>query len=317
MFYFFYVDAKERVSFLFLLQTKGKDTRSIDIKGKILFKLKVLEKFCLALIAPCSDIPSAAECSCSCYRAEVEPRLETTFALTSAESNLLKTNLDSKRAHLVADIMEYDEMKEIISKDSLTDDQLDENCSIKPYNIEGENLKRLKNLQGDYDDLMTCYENLKHDKDCLQGKCEKYEELETEYEVLKAQLREYNVLWNEKEHYRKRSVDLDSLKEQYLVLTDETTNLENQLKAESEINHVKSATIEELRNENIACEKKLNEAIIAFEKEKSTLECKLKETECKVMCQEQQIKSLSAQIDRLLEQDKVILIKPNNNTLLT
>ncbi|KAM3962807.1 uncharacterized protein ACR2FA_003191 [Aphomia sociella] len=282
------------------LMTAGKDTRCIDIKGKILFKLKVLEKFCLALIAPCSQEINSTSQDCSCFRAEI------TFALTSAESK--QPSLDNKRAHLVADIMENEEMKEILSKDSASEkmesEQVEDIFTIDEYNINSENLNRLKKLQENYDDLMTCHEALKHEKNCLQIRCQKYEELEMEYENLKARLREYDLLWNEKEHYRKRSVDLDSLKEQYLMLTDETSNLETRLKAELEINHMKADTIQELRDTNVALEKKLNESFISFEKEKSNLQCKLKETECKVMCQEQQIKSLSVQIDRLLEQDQ-------------
>ncbi|XP_053602206.1 centromere-associated protein E-like isoform X2 [Plodia interpunctella] len=291
------------------LMTAGKDTRCIDIKGKILYKLKVLEKFCQALIAPCSQPQErdtgTSEQDCSCYRAEILKDVipSPVYALTSAE--IQSPILDTKRAHLVADIMENEEMKEILRKESLSNvNQGDETEDfIDDYDIETENLKRLKNLQEDYDDLMTCYEALKHEKEDLLLKCQKYEELDKEYVSLRNQLREYNLLWNEKEHYRKRSTDLDSLKEQFLILSEETSSMETQLKAESEINKMKANTIEELRNENIALEKKLNDALIAFEKEKSIALCKLQETECKCMCQEQQIKSLSVQIDRLLEQE--------------
>ncbi|XP_059059330.1 repetitive organellar protein-like isoform X2 [Achroia grisella] len=281
------------------LMIGGKDTCCIDIKGKILFKLKVLEKFCLALIAPCSQETNFESQDCSCFRAEI------TFALTSAESQ--QPSLDNKRAHLVADIMENQEMKEILSKDNTPEknniEQTDDKLVVGEYNINSENLKRLKTLQENYDDLMTCYENLKHEKNFLVLRCQKYEDLELEYENLKIQLKEYSYLWNEKEHYRKRSADLDSLKEQYLTLTDETSNLETRLRAEWEINHMKTDTIEGLRAQNIAIEKKLNDSLIDFEKEKNSLQCKLKETECKVMCQEQQIKSLQVQVDKLLEQD--------------
>ncbi|XP_037297635.1 uncharacterized protein PFB0765w-like [Manduca sexta] len=232
------------------LLTAGRDTRSIDIKGKILFKLKVLEKFSLALIAPCSQ--DFAPADCSCYRAELVTHVETTFALTSAETRI--PSMDNKRAQLVADIMENDEMREILNKESgpLKDDiQLDVDFCTDSYTIDGENLKRLKNLQINYDDLMTCYEALKHEKNCLQVKCHKYEGLEKELENLRCQLREYNSLWNEKEHHRKRSTDLDTLKEKYLVLSDEASNLETQLKAETEINKLKSKAIDELRNDNI------------------------------------------------------------------
>lgn len=289
--------------FFFIFQTSGRDTRCIDIKGKILFKLKVFEKFSLALIAPCSQdfsIPSGQDCSC--YRAEVVTRVETAYALTSAESK--QPFLDDKRAQLVADIMENDEMKEILSKENASlknDFEIDE-LETDNYNIDSENLKRLKNLQENYDDLMTYYEALKHEKDCLLIRCRKYDELEKEFEDLKSQLREYSALWNEKEHYRRRSADLDTLKEQFMVLADETSNLEDQLKAESEFNNIKAKTIDDLRHENFLLEQKINEASLLFEKEKNDLQCK-------AMCQEQQIKSLSFQVDKLLEHDteKVIL----------
>ncbi|KAJ0181643.1 hypothetical protein K1T71_002365 [Dendrolimus kikuchii] len=284
----------------------GKDTRCIDLKGKILFKLKVLEKFSLALIAPCSQDLNLSNQDCSCYRAEIVTHIETTFALTSAESK--KPRLDDKRAQLVADIMENEEMKEILSKESLNGkhekENIDNGFVIDNYCINAENLKRLKILQENFDDLMTCYESVKHEKECLQMKYNKYEELERELESLRRQLMEYNSLWNEKEHYKKRSIDLDSLKEKYLVLSEETSNLEVQLKAEAEINNIKSSAIEDLRSENVLLEKKLNDTVIVFEREKNALQCKLKESECKIMCQEQQINSLSLQIDRLLEQDQ-------------
>lgn len=273
----------------------------------------MLEKFCLALIAPCSQgySPSPDE-DCACYRAEIIAHFDTNFTLPRMDSKPIK---DNDRAKLVADIMEHDEMKEILSKDSistkLNEDQIDDAFVVDSYSIETENLNRLKNLQLDYDELVSCYEDVKHERDVLKVRCQKYEEAEKEFENLRGQLREYNSLWNEKEHYRKRSEGLDGLKEQFLVLSEETSNLETQLKAEVEINSIKVDTIDELRNDNISLEKKLNETAIAFEKEKNTLQCKLKETECKVMCQDQQIKSLSAQIDRLLEQDKVSFIIKN------
>ncbi|CAG9784619.1 unnamed protein product [Diatraea saccharalis] len=299
------------------LMTAGKDIRCIDIKGKILFKLKILEKFSQALIAPCSqqDV-SSSSLDCACLRAEVIARFD--YPPLATESK--QPSLDNKRAQLAADIMANDEIKEILSKESFSEKNDDEIIDdvIDDYSIDSENLKRLKSLQESYDELMTCYERIKYEKDCLQIRCSKYEELEKEYENLKGQLREYHSLWNEKEHYRKRSLDIDSLKEQYLVLADETSNLETQLKAESEINLIKTNTIEDLRNENITLEKKLNDALIAFEKEKNTFQCKLKETECTVMCQEQQIKSLSSQIDRLLEQghDKIFSADDPTNSLV-
>ncbi|CAH0700806.1 unnamed protein product [Spodoptera exigua] len=287
--------------------TTGKDILCLDIKGKILFKLLVLEKFCVALIAPCTR-DFVDECDnkiddCACYRVDVLSRVKPTFAVTASDSE--SPNLDSKRAQLVADIIQNDEMKEILSKDTIkTDEDLIDNVRIiDDYNIERENLKRLKTLQENFDDLMSCYEKLKLDKALLEKRCERYEEIEREFESLKMQMREYDSLWNEKEHYRRRSVDLDSLKEQYLILSDETSDLETQLKAQSEINHIKRREMDSLRNENISLEKKLNEASIAFEKEKNVLLCKLKEAECRVMCQEQQIKTLSLQIDKILEQD--------------
>lgn len=267
----------------------------------------MLEKFSLALIAPCSQEMKESSEECACLRAEVIARLD--FPSLTADGK--KPTIDNKRAQLVADIMENDEMKELLSKDSVSDKHDDgtteDGFGFDSYSIDTENLKRLKNLQENYDDLITCYENLKYEKESLQTRCHKYQELEKEFDDLKGQLREYNVLWTEREHYRKRSMDVDTLKEQYLILADETSNLETQLKAESEINNMKTHTIDELRSENIALEKKINDALISFEKEKNALQCKLRETECTVMCQDQQIKSLSLQIDRLLEQspDKV------------
>lgn len=232
--------------------------------------------------------------------------METNYAVTSAE--LSQPNIDNKRAHLVADIIQNEEMKEILSKDSFSarqnTDILEDVYFLHEFSIETENLNRLKKLQENYDDLMTCYESLKQEKECLGIRCHKYAELEKEFENLKLKVKEYNSLWNEKEHYRKRSTDLDTLKEQYLILTDETSNLETQLKAESEINKIKCKRIEDLQNENVRLEKKLNDALLIFEKEKSTLLCKLKEADCRVLCQGQQIKSLSIQIDRLLEQNQ-------------
>lgn len=264
----------------------------------------MLEKFSLALIAPCSqDFSSPSSQDCACYRAEIVTRVETAYALTSAETQ--QPCLDNKRAQLVADIMENDEMKEILSKENacLKNDLEINDFGTDNYNIDSENLKRLKNLQENYDDLMTCYEALKHEKDCLLIRCRKYEDLKQETEGLKCQLREYNALWNEKEHHKRRSADLDTLKEQFMILSDETSNLEVQLKAESEINRVKAKTIDDLRRENLLLEQKLNEASMLFEKEKNYLQCKLKECDCKAMCQDQQIKSLSTQVDRLLEHD--------------
>lgn len=289
------------------LQSTGKDIRCIDIKRKILFKLKVLEKFCIALIAPCSEHSPQDE-RCECYRAEIT-HMATAFAITSSE--IKKDSIDSKRAHLVADIMQHDEMKDILSKESTSSHLEDKETDIglDTYSIDTENLNRLKNLQLNYDDLMSCYENLKHDRNNLSLRCQQYEELDRECNALREQLREYTTLYNEREHYRRRSEDLDSLKEQYIILSDETASLENQLKAEIEINSIKANTVEDLRSDNIDLEKRLNDATIALEKKENALQCKLKETECKVMCQEQQIRSLSSQINRLLEQepDKVSL----------
>lgn len=250
------------------------------------------------MTAPCTDSPPDDE-TCTCYRAEIT-HMTTTFAITSSEAK--KDSLDSKRAHLVADIMEHDEMKDILSKSSSAQDT-EQEIVLDTYSIDTENLNRLKNLQINYDDLMSCYENLKHDRNNLSLRCQQYEDLERECNALRDQLREYTTLYTEREHYRKRSEDLDSLKEQYLILADETTSLETQLKAEVEINAIKSNTIQDLRSENIDLEKRLNELAITLEKEENSMQCKLKETECLVMCQEQQIRSLSSQIDRLLEQE--------------
>ncbi|XP_052747145.1 interaptin-like [Bicyclus anynana] len=284
------------------LLTAGKDTRNIDIKGKILFKMKVLEKFSLALIAPCSQDFSRASKDCPCYRAEVV----TTFALTSAESQL--PSLDSKRAQLVADIMENQEMKEILSKTSSSDkteeDQFNECTGIDNCCIGVENLNRLKNLQTNYSELLTCYDNLKYERDCLYLRCQKIADLEHECQCLKNNLNEYNELWKEKEYYKKRSEDLDTLKENFYILTEETRNVETKLKAEQEINKMKTETVDQLRGENIKLENKIGDISVLFEKQKNVLICKLKECECKMMCQDQQIKSLSNQIDTLLEQDK-------------
>lgn len=251
------------------------------------------------MIAPCSD-SSPTDDTCECYRAEIT-HMTTTFAITSSE--VKKNSQDSKRAHLVADIMEHDEMKDILSKESTSAQDTELEVGLDTYSIDTENLTRLKNLQVNYDDLMTCYENLKHDRNNLSLRCQQYEDLERECNGLRDQLREYTTLYNEREHYRKRSEDLDHLKEQYIILSDETESLETQLKAEIEINSIKSDTIQDLRSDNIDLEKRLNEVAIALEKEENALQCKLKETECIVMCQEQQIRSLSSQIDRLLEQD--------------
>ncbi|KAJ8729628.1 hypothetical protein PYW08_001209 [Mythimna loreyi] len=294
------------------LMTAGKDVRCIDIKGKILFKLKVLEKFSCALIAPCTQefigYPNKSSEDCACYRVDVSESRQpmAAFALSTPESK--KPNLDSKRAQLVADIIQNDEMKLILSKDSAEIDEEEPKDEVlivdNHYHIDKENLNRLKSLQENYNELMTCYETLKHEKDELEKRCKNYDEMELEYENLKERMHEYNSLWNEKEHFKKRSADLDSLKEQYLVLTDETSNLETQLKAESEINHIKCKALDSLRSENITLTKQLNDASISYEKEKNTLMCKLKEADCRIMCQEQQIKTLLQQIDELLEQDQ-------------
>lgn len=267
--------------------------------------MKALEKFCLALIAPCSkNFNNADSRDCTCYHAEVLTRVETTFGLSPSEA---EKGPDVKRAQLVADIMENEEMKEILSKESTstTKDEIfnDDDLLDPRYSVNEENQKRLKDIQESYDELLNIHENMKHENECLRIKCSKYDQLETEFEKLRSQLREYGPMWNEKEHYRKRSEDLDSLKEQYMVLAEETSSLETKLKAESEINQIKNSTIDELRNQNILLEKKLSDIYIAFEKEKNALQCKLQESECKCMCQEQQIKSLSSQIVELIHQE--------------
>lgn len=279
----------------------------MEIKGKILYKMKILEKFCLALISPCSKSIQSNQ-ACLCYRTEIKPHVETAYALTSSEVGPLG-NLENKRAQLIADIMDNEEMKEILSFSSLkTDtDKIDE-CNnmgfiLDSYSIETENLKRLRDLQKSYEELMVCYENLKRERDILQNRCSHYNDLESEIEQLRYKLREYNDVWQEKEHFQRRSDDLDTLKEKFIVLSEETLNLETQLKAECEINAMKASKITELANDNINLEIKISNITIAFEKEKILLECKLQEAECKIMCQEEQIKSMSTQIDRLLEQE--------------
>ncbi|XP_050362241.1 putative leucine-rich repeat-containing protein DDB_G0290503 [Nymphalis io] len=298
------------------LLTNGKDTRGIDVKGKIIFKIKVLEKFSLALIAPCTQESSSVKQDCSCYRAEIVTRVETAFALTSAESKI--PSLDTKRAHLVADIMQNEDMKEILSKESLSqkieDDQLDECFVVDDDNLNVKNLKRLKNLQLNYDDLLQCYDNLKHERDSLNSRCQKYFELENEFECLQNKLKEYNELWKDREFYRKRSEDLDALKENYYVLSEETANIETQLKAEQEINKNKSVTIDELRNENIRLENRISEICLSYEKQRNVFICKLKECECKMMCQEQQIKSLTNQIDSILNGDSNNILQNEDDT---
>ncbi|XP_047544617.1 putative leucine-rich repeat-containing protein DDB_G0290503 [Vanessa atalanta] len=298
------------------LLTNGKDIRGINIQGKIIFKIKVLEKFSLALIAPCAQDSSSVKKDCSCYRAEIVTRVETAFALTSAESKI--PSLDTKRAHLVADIMQNEDMKEILSKDSLTqkieDDQLDECFVVEDDGINAKNLKRLKNLQLNYDELLNCYDNLKHERDSLVVRCQKFFELESECECLQNKLREYNELWKDREYYRKRSEDLDALKENYYVLSEETASIETKLKAEKEINKNKSATIDELRNENIKLENKISEICLSYEKQRNVLICKLKECECKMMCQDQQIKSLTNQIDNILNGDSNNILQNEDDT---
>ncbi|XP_061706916.1 LOW QUALITY PROTEIN: centromere-associated protein E-like [Cydia pomonella] len=287
------------------LMTAGKDIRCIDIKGKILFKMKVLEKFCLALIAPCSkEFQCTSGKDCPCYYADVSTKMES-YRLMPTEC---MSSDSTKRSQLVADIMEHEEMKEILSKESTPDedDDYDSDTDKQVFDtasvINEENQKRIKDLQECYEDLLNCYENFKHETDCIRVRCAKYEDLELELERLRGQLKEYNSLWNEKEHYRKRSEDLDSLKQQYIVLAEESSGLETKLKAESEINHIKANAIDELRTQNMSLEKRLNELYVSFEKDKNDLQCQLQESECKCMCQDQQIKSLSSQIVKLLEQ---------------
>ncbi|XP_046961774.1 sporulation-specific protein 15-like [Vanessa cardui] len=298
------------------LLTNGKDIRGINIQGKIIFKIKVLEKFSLALIAPCTQDSNSVKNDCSCYRAEIVTRVENTFALTSAESKI--PSLDTKRAHLIADIMQNEDMKEILSKESvfqkIEDDQLDECFVVEDDGINIKNIKRLKNLQLNYDDLLNCYDNLKHERDSLVVRCQKYFELENELECLQNKLREYNELWKDREYYRKRSEDLDALKENYYVLSEETATIETKLKAEKEINKNKSATIDELRNENIKLENKISEICLSYEKQRNVLICKLKECECKIMCQEQQIKSLTNQIDSILNGDSTNILQNEDDT---
>ncbi|KPI94008.1 hypothetical protein RR46_13173 [Papilio xuthus] len=281
------------------LLTSGKDTRNIDIKGKIFYKLKVFEKFCCALISPCSK-------DCSCYHTEIISRVETAFAVTTQEN--FEINIDSKRAHLVADIIGNDEMKEILYKSNTSGEEhalanetlfINNSCTI-----EVQNLHRLKNLQACYDELLLCYDELKYEKNCMTQKCLKYDELEKEYEILKNKLNSYNMVLTEKEYYKKRSEDLDDLKEKFIVLADETSTLETQLRAQTEIIDSKSSLLEQLRSENISMKNKLSESSTDWEKEKHTLICKLKESECKIMCQDQQIETLTIEINKFLRNNK-------------
>lgn len=284
---------------MIFIQTSGKDTRNVDIKGKIFYKLKVFEKFCCALISPCSK-------NCSCYHTEILSRVETAFAVTTQEN--FEINIDSKRAHLVADIIGNDEMKEILSKNKTSEEGEDNFANETLFinnscSIEVQNLSRLKNLQTCYDDLLVCYDELKYEKNSLTKKCQKYDELEKDFEILQNQLNSYNMLLTEKEYYRKRSEDLDDLKEKFIVLADETSNLETQLRAQNEINDSKSLMLEQLRSENISLQNKLSESVTAWEKEKHALICKLKESECKMMCQDQQIETLTVEINKFLRKN--------------
>ncbi|XP_037977013.2 major antigen isoform X2 [Plutella xylostella] len=290
------------------LLTDGKDARFLDIKEKIMFKIKVLQRFSLALVAPCtSECKEETSITCSCNRND---NVRVELALTAPEMNPVTSTMENQRAQLVADIMENEDIKDILIKSSTESIYKDSENYTKPNDtpvsccIDSDNLARLKQLQLDYEDLIQCYENLKHERICLLLRCTRYKELEFELDNIKMQFKEYNGLWNEKEYYKNRSDETDQLKEKYYVLYDETKNLEMQLKAECEKNKTKTNTITELRNENIALEKKLNDTSITFEKETSALQCKLKESECKVMCLEEQIKCLKVQIDNILEHER-------------
>lgn len=274
--------------------------------------MKVLEKFALALMAPCSKkFASEAEkenAECECANTKIVGRVETAYALTASESEPPPTS-DSKRAHLVAEIMDNDEMKEILEKDFISDglDTGNEYCGITCYSIDAENVKRLKDLQKSFDELVECFDNLKHEKDCLQVRCRKYNELEMEVETLRDQLAACKDLWNDKERFRKRSVELEDIREKYFILQNVNGNLESELKAEKEINNNKMQLIDDLRNENLILERKLSDATIAFEREKSALLCKLKEFECALSCKDQEVQSLSDQLQKHFDgsQDRV------------
>lgn len=257
-----------------------------------------MEKFCCALISPCSK-------DCSCYHTEIISRVETAFAVTHQDN--FEINIDSKRAHLVADIIGNDEMKEILHKSSTPEEEetiANETVLINSCSIEVQNLHRLKNLQACYDELLVCHDELKYEKNCLTQKCLKYDELEKECDNLKMKLNSYNMLISERDYYKKRSEDLDNLKEKFIVLADETSTLETQLCAQSDIIDSKSSLLEQIRSENISLQNKLSEASTDWEKEKHGLVCKLKESECKIMCQEQQIETLTVEINKFLRINK-------------
>lgn len=264
-------------------------------------KMKTLETFCIALITPISKSfkQRNVEDDSACFYTEVSP-LKDTYALTSVEIEQPFTDIENQRAQLISDIMNDNEIKIRFSQ---TSNKTEPEQICERFSLDKQNLLRLKNLQNNYDELMVCYESLKGERDSLLNKCANYDELEAEVNKLQQIVEEYNKIWYEKEHLKKRSDDLNVLKEQFIVLSEETNNLESQLKAETEINLMKSQKIMEIANENINLEKRISDITISFEKEKNALECKLKESQCMIMCQEQQIKSMSLQIDKLLQQE--------------
>lgn len=279
--------------YLHLLSTSQDEIGSIDIKGRILLKLKVLEKFSIALIAPCIQRKSL---SISTPSSPVSNQVEAAYAVTISDIPKSNYNVEAKRNELILDIMNNDDIKSVLEKQSDKQDNIQEYFTDDNYDIETNNLNRLKNLQFNYDELMASNEKLRDECNRLQNKCANYETLQFEVEDLREVVKEYNILWNEKEHFKRRSSDLDSLKEQFFVLSEETLHLENQLITES-------ARVVEVAAVNSNLEQKISNITMSFDKDKNVLECKLKEAECKILCQEQQIKSMSDQINRLLEND--------------
>ncbi|XP_041979921.1 reticulocyte-binding protein PFD0110w-like isoform X3 [Aricia agestis] len=276
------------------LLTLGRDTQNIHIKGKILYKIKVLEKFSIALIAPCNQTDRPQ--SCTCYRAEVLTSYETTYAESATESS--QNIRDKKRAHLIADIIDVDEINEALNDQSKS--ETDSACyfDVDECNTKNKSRFLIKSLQSSYSELVTCYENLKSEKDLLYVRCQELLKVEDENKCLRNSIEDYNNLWNEMEHLRRRSDSLDKFKAKYYFLLNETTNLNSKYVAESEKNKINSDTIDELRNENLVLNKKLKESSLAHDKEINSLLFKIKEMECTNMCKEQQIKNLSSDIEQ-------------------
>ncbi|GBP33666.1 hypothetical protein EVAR_16702_1 [Eumeta japonica] len=250
-------------------------------------------------------------CEPYCVYAHIYTALEKIFCVLS-QNEKYREYLFLLRALLAADIMETEEFKEILDQEKeMIDENMemeDNSLMIEEYDIDKKNLNRLILLQRNYDELIICYENVKDERDFIQNKYFKYEELENELQMLRDQLSKFDNIKLERDEYQTR---LDELNTQYIDLSEETLNFKMQLKAESEINVMKTNKIAELRNENIELEKKINDIEMKYRKEKNSLQCKIMEMECKMMCQEQQIKSLTEQIDRLVKENNE---KPTRDT---